>query len=326
MSNPCLRTSRIVGWGSYLPEKIVSNEDLSKTLDTSHEWIVERTGISQRHVAAPGELTSDLATYAARQALDRAGLSVDQVDALIVATASPDYTFPSTAVYVQAKLGMNRGFAFDVSAVCAGFVYALSVGHSMIVSGQAETVVVVGAETFSRLLDWSDRRTAILFGDGAGAVVLKAHENASEGEPLGIFDIDLCSDGNLSDILKMTGGPSATQTLGHMEMDGKEVFKNAVSKLVDVGERMLSRNELQANQVKWIIPHQANRRIIEAVGKRLGLSEEQTVITVDRHANTSAASIPLALATMADRIQEGDMVFLQGLGAGLTWGGILLRW
>jgi len=319
--------SVVAGVGSYLPEKILTNDDLAKTLETSHAWIFERSGICQRHIAAPTQTTSDLALLAARRALDQANLHADDIDLLIVATASPDRTFPATAVRVQAELGMTRGAAFDVAAVCAGFVFALSVADNFLRTGQARTAMVIGAETFSRLVDWSDRRTCVLFGDGAGALILRAVP-AVQAEGRGILSTHLFSDGRLHDLLCMTGGPSATRDLGVMTMNGAEVFRHAVNKMSEASEVALSHNALTVAEIDWVIPHQANLRIMDAVGKRLGAAPSQMIVTVDRHANTSAASIPLAMASAVEdgRLQPGHMVLCQALGGGLSWGSALLRW
>lgn len=319
--------SVIMGCGSYLPAKVMTNADLAKVVDTSDEWITERTGIKSRHIAADGELTSDLAYNAALAAMAHAGVTADELDLIVLATATPDNTFPATAVKVQARLGMTRGAAFDVQAVCSGFIYALSVADNFIKAGQARTVLVIGAETFSRILDWNDRTTCVLFGDGAGAVVLRATEGAGTAEDQGILSTHLHSDGNHHDLLYVDGGPSSTQTVGHVRMRGQEVFKHAVVNLADVVKEALAANGLTADAIDWLVPHQANRRIIEGTGRKLKLSAERVVITVDHHGNTSAASIPLALAeAVADgRIQRGDLMLLEAMGGGFTWGGALVR-
>ncbi len=317
-----------LGCGSYLPERVVVNDDLSAMVDTSDEWIVQRTGIRQRHIAAAGEVTSDLATHAARSALADAGVSVDQIDLVIVATATPDETFPATAASVQAKLGMSRGAAFDIQAVCSGFVYALSVADSMLCHGLATCALVIGAETFSRLLDWTDRTTCVLFGDGAGAVVLRAESGAGTSADRGLLASALHSDGRLHDLLYVDGGPSSTGTTGHLRMRGQEVYRHAVGKLTEVVAEVLGTAGLSSADIAWVIPHQANARIIDSVAGKLGIAVDRVVLTVDQHANTSAASIPLALtaAVRDGRVQRGDLLLFEALGGGLTWGANLLRW
>ncbi|MFV3076251.1 beta-ketoacyl-ACP synthase III [Niveispirillum fermenti] len=319
--------SVILGCGSYLPEKALTNADLAKIVDTSDEWITERTGIRSRHIAADGELTSDLAYQAAVAALAHAGITAGELDLIVLATATPDNTFPATAVKVQARLGMTRGAAFDVQAVCSGFVYALSVADNFIKAGQAKTVLVIGAETFSRILDWTDRTTCVLFGDGAGAVVLRAQEGAGTADDQGILSTHLHSDGNHHDLLYVDGGPSSTQTVGHVRMRGQEVFKHAVVNLAEVVKEALAANGLAADAIDWLIPHQANRRIIEGTGRKLRLPAERVVVTVDHHGNTSAASIPLALAEAVHdgRVKRGDLLLLEAMGGGFTWGGALVR-
>nr|WP_274610956.1 beta-ketoacyl-ACP synthase III [Rhodovibrio sodomensis] len=319
--------SRIIGCGGYLPERVVTNAELARRVDTSDEWIRQRTGIQERRIAAADENTSDLGTAAARTALERAGVDVDQLDLIIVATATPDETFPATATTIQARLGMTRGAAFDVQAVCTGFVYALAVADNFLRLGQARTALVIGAETFSRILDWEDRTTCVLFGDGAGAVVLQAQETDGH-TPSGVLSTHLYSDGRHHDALYVDGGPSSTQSTGQLRMEGREVFRHAVVRMAEAIDAALSANQLGASDVDWLVPHQANMRIIEATGKRLNLSPERVVTTVDRHANTSAASIPLALfeAVEDGRIQEGDLVLLEGMGGGFTWGSALVRW
>lgn len=317
--------SRIVGCGSYLPKTILTNAQLSERMETSDEWIQKRTGITQRHIAAEGELTSDLAVAAAQDALSHAGLVPGDIDLIIVATTTPDETFPATATTVQRKLGINHGFAFDVQAVCAGFVYALSVGDSMLRAGHGKRALVIGAETFTRILDWEDRGTAVLFGDGSGAVVLEAIEGTGTGADQGILSTHLHSDGREHDILYVDGGPSSNGQVGQVRMAGKEVYKHAVTKLSAVVDEALAANGLET--VDWLVPHQANRRIIDAMGERLKLDPSKVVVTVDRHANTSAASIPLALAEAVrdGRINEGDLVLMEGIGGGLAWGAALVR-
>ncbi len=321
------RRSEIVGCGGYLPERIVTNAELAERLATSDEWIVQRTGIRQRHVAAVGELTSDLATSAARQALKSAGMTGNDLDLIVLATATPDHTFPATATKVQAQLGMTRGAAFDVQAVCTGFIYALSTADALMRAGQARTALVIGAETFSRILDWQDRGTCVLFGDGAGAVVLQAAEG-EEKLPRGILSSHLHSDGSNYDLLYVDGGPSTTGTAGFLRMEGREVFRHAVQRLAEVVDEALAANGLKESDIDWLVPHQANRRIIDCMGKKLGLAAEKVVVTIDRHANTSAASVPLALAeAVADRrIRPGQLVLLEAMGGGLTWGASLVRW
>lgn len=323
--------SRILSSGSYLPERVLSNEDLSKLVDTSDEWIQARTGIKQRHLAAEGEFTSDLAVKAAERALSEAGLSGADLDLIILATTTPDDTFPATATKVQARLGMTRGAAFDVQAVCSGFIYAVAVADNFIRAGQASRVLVIGAETFSRLLDWNDRATCVLFGDGAGAIILEAAESANgkpaEGES-GIFSTHIHSDGRYRDLLYVDGGPSTTKTVGHVRMTGREVFRHAVTNLASVVGETLESNGLNADDVDWVVPHQANRRILDGTAKKLRLPVDRFVVTVDRHANTSAASIPLALdeAVRDGRIQRGHLVLMEAMGGGFTWGACLARW
>lgn len=319
--------SRIIGTGSHLPEKIITNEELSKKIDTTDEWIVDRTGIKERRVAKDGETTSILALQAAENALDAAGIESDGIDVVIVATTTPDSTFPSTATKVQAMLGMNHGYAFDIQAVCSGFIYALSVADGMIRAGQAKRIMVIGAEVISRILDWTDRSTCVLFGDGAGAVVLEGFD-VDDGDSSGILSTHLHSDGRLREILYVDGGPGSTGTIGHLRMLGREVFRHAVTNLAAVAEEALAANNLSKEDLDWLVPHQANKRILDGTAKKLGLSEDQVVITVDRHANTSAASIPLALdeAVRDGRIQKGQIVLMEAMGGGLTWGSALLRW
>jgi len=317
-----------LGCGSYLPDRVVTNDELATRVDTSDEWIVKRSGIRERHVAADGELTSDLATAAARSALTAAGIGVDEVDLIVLATSTPDETFPATATTVQRKLGMTRGAAFDVQAVCSGFVYALSVADSMIKNGLASTALVIGAETFSRLVDWSDRTTCVLFGDGAGAVVLRAETGQGAASDRGILASTLHSDGRLHDLLFVDGGPSSTGTTGHLRMVGKEVYRHAVTKLSDVVAEVLDIGGLTAADIDWVVPHQANARIIDSVAGKLSIERDRVIVTVDRHANTSAASIPLALtAAVGDgRVRRGDLLLFEALGGGLTWGANLIRW
>jgi 3-oxoacyl-[acyl-carrier-protein] synthase-3 len=319
--------SRLVGCGSYLPRRIVTNAELAERVATSDEWIQQRTGIRQRHIAATGEFTSDLAEAAAREALDRAQLKPGALDLLVLATATPDNTFPATATKVQARLGMTGGFAFDVQAVCAGFVYALAVANNFLVSGQAKTALVIGAETFSRILDWEDRGTCVLFGDGAGAIVLRAEPGQGTIADRGVLSTHLHSDGREYDKLYVDGGPSATRTTGYLRMEGREVFRHAVVRLAEAVTEALAANRLTAEEIDWLVPHQANRRIIEATGKKLNLPLEKVIMTVDRHANTSAASIPLALAegVRDGRIRDGQLVLMEALGGGFAWGSALVR-
>ncbi len=320
--------SVVQGCGSYLPERVVTNEELSKTVDTTDEWIRQRSGICQRHIAAEGEFTSHLAIKASQRALDHAGLNASDLDLIVLATATPDQTFPATATRVQAALGMTRGAAFDVQAVCAGFVYGVSVADSLIKSGLASTALVIGAETFSRILDWDDRGTCVLFGDGAGAIVLRGEQGAGTPADRGILANALHSDGRHHDLLYVDGGPSSTRTTGFLRMEGKEVFKHAVVNMATVVGEVLEKAGLEAKDVDWLVPHQANKRIIDGTGRKLGLPPERVVVTVDKHANTSAASIPLALdvAVKDGRIKKGDLLLLEGIGGGLSWGASLVRW
>jgi len=319
--------SQIVGCGAYLPKRVVTNDELAARLDTSDAWIRQRTGIGERRIAAAGELTSDLASNAAHQALERAGMNGNDLDLIVLATATPDQTFPATAVKVQARLGMKRGAAFDVQAVCSGFIFALAVADNALRLGQARTALVIGAETFSRILDWQDRGTCVLFGDGAGALVLNA---VSDSGPMsrGILSTHLHSDGRQHDILYVDGGPSSTGTAGCLRMQGREVFRQAVQHLSNVVDEALAANGLSPSDIDWLVPHQANTRIIDAVGRKLGLSADKTVVTIERHANTSAASIPLALeeAVGDGRIRPGHLVLMEALGGGLTWGAGIARW
>jgi 3-oxoacyl-[acyl-carrier-protein] synthase III len=319
--------SQIAGCGAYLPPRIVTNHELTDRLDTSDEWIRQRTGIGERRIAAAGELTSDLAVKAAEHALSIAGMNGSDLDLLVVATATPDNTFPATAARVQARLGMRRGAAFDVQAVCAGFIFALSVADNAIRLGQARTALVIGAETFSRILDWEDRGTCVLFGDGAGALVLRAVSDAAPGGRF-ILSTHLHSDGRQYDILYVDGGPSSSRRTGFLRMEGREVFRQAVQRLGAVIEEALAANGLTVADLDWLVPHQANGRIIEGVGRKLGLSQDKVVTTIERHANTSAASIPLALevAIGDGRIKPGDLVLMEALGGGLSWGASLVRW
>jgi len=319
--------SQVAGCGAYMPERIMTNDELAQRLDTSDEWIRQRTGIGERRIAADGELTSDLATIAARRALERAGMSGSDLDLIVLATATPDNTFPATATKVQAQLGMKHGAAFDIQAVCSGFIFALAMADNAIRLGQARTALVVGAETFSRILDWQDRGTCVLFGDGAGALVLNAVPDTGPGGR-GVLSTHLHSDGRLYDILYVDGGPSSSGTSGYLRMEGREVFRQAVQHLSEAVEEALTANGLSGTDIDWLVPHQANLRIIDGIGKRLALRPGQTVITIERHANTSAASIPLALdeAVCDGRIQPGHLVLMEALGGGLTWGASLVRW
>lgn len=320
--------SIVRGVGTYLPARVVTNEELARTVDTTDAWIRERTGITQRHLAAEGELTSDLATAAAQQALSQAGLRPSEVDLVLVATSTPDHTFPATATAVQRKLGMGPSVAFDLQAVCAGFVYALTTADSFLRTGQARTALVIGAETFSRLMDWQDRGTCVLFGDGAGAVVLRAEEQRGTRIDRGILASHLRADGRHYQDLYVDGGPSSTGTTGHLRMNGREVFRCAVAELADAALAVLDKGGFAPGELDWLVPHQANKRIIDAVGKRLQLPSDKVIVTVDRHANTSAASIPLALgeAVLDGRIREGDLVVADAMGGGFAWGAVLIRW
>ena len=322
-----IRRSVIEGVGSYLPAKVVSNAELATRVDTSDEWIVERSGIKQRYVAADGEKTSDLAIAAVKKALAHAGRDGKDIDLFVLATATPDQTFPATAARVQAALGRPGVPSFDVQAVCSGFVYALAVADNFIKAGQAKSAVVVGAETFSRILDWNDRTTCVLFGDGAGAVVLGAAEGEGTTADRGVLSTHLHSDGRHHDMLYVDGGPSTTQTTGHVRMKGKEVFRHAVVNLAEAVHEALAANSVTIDQIDWLVPHQANKRILDSTAHKLGLDAGKVIVTVDQHANTSAASIPLALATGVEdgRIKKGDLVILEAMGGGFTWGSALVR-
>ena len=319
--------SKVTGCGSYLPSRVVTNAELAKRVDTSDEWIQQRTGIRERRMAADGELTSDLGTKAAEEALAMAGLKGSDLDLIVCATATPDETFPATATRIQDRLGMRQGAAFDVQAVCAGFIYALAVADNFVRLGQARNALVVGAETFSRILDYDDRSTCVLFGDGAGAVVLQAAEGNGAIES-GVLSTHLYSDGRHHDALYVDGGPSSTGTVGHVRMEGREVFRHAVVRMAEAIDAALTANDLNPGDIDWLVPHQANRRIIEAMGRRLTLPEDRVVVTIDRHANTSAASIPLALceAVGDQRIRSGDLILMEAMGGGFTWGSALVRW
>ncbi len=316
------------GIGHYLPERVVPNSEFEKSLDTSDEWIRTRSGIERRHFAAEGETTSDLAAHAARAALADAGMVADDIDAIIVATSTPDLTFPSVATMVQEKIGMTRGYGFDVQAVCAGFIFALSNANALIVSGQADRVLVIGAETFSRIMDWEDRATCVLFGDGAGALILEAADTAGTPADQGILATDLNSDGRFRDMLYVDGGVSSTGTSGKLRMQGNPLFRQAVEKLTSTAHRTLEKAGLTETDVDWIVPHQANIRIIQGTAKKMGLPMEKVVVTVQDHGNTSAASIPLALAVGVERgqIKRGDLLVAEAMGGGLAWGSVALRW
>jgi 3-oxoacyl-[acyl-carrier-protein] synthase-3 len=319
--------SIVKGVGAYLPERIITNAEMATLVDTSDEWITARTGIHQRHIAAEGELTSDLAIAASKDALANAGVHADDLDLIILATATPDDTFPATATVVQAALGMERGFAFDMQAVCSGFVYAVATADNFIKAGQAKNVLVIGAETFSRILDWEDRTTAVLFGDGAGALVLQAGEGEGSNTDRGVLTSHLHSDGRHRSKLYVDSGPSRG-SVGHLRMEGKEVFRHAVVNIAEAIDEALDATGLEAKDIDWFVPHQANKRILDATAKRIGLTPETVVMTVGQHANTSAASVPLALdvAVKDGRIKQGDMVLLEAMGGGFTWGSALIRW
>ncbi len=320
--------STIIGCGSYLPERALSNADLSKKVDTSHEWIVERTGIHSRHIAAEGEFTSDLALAAAEAALKNAGIDAQAIDLIVLATATPDETFPATATRVQNRLGLRGIPSFDIQAVCTGFIYALATADNFIRAGQAKNVLVIGAETFSRILDWEDRGTCVLFGDGAGAVVLRADKVNGDANQRGILSTHLHSDGCYHDLLYVDGGPSTTGKAGYLRMRGKEVFRHAVTNLAAVVDEALSENGMVPDDIDWLVPHQANRRIIDSTAKKLKMPTEKVVLTVHKHGNTSAASVPLALTEAVEdgRIKRGDVVLMEAMGGGFTWGSALARW
>jgi 3-oxoacyl-[acyl-carrier-protein] synthase III len=323
-----VRRSVILGCGSYLPSQILTNSDLAQKVDTSDEWIVQRTGIHERRIAAPGELTSELAVHAARAALAHAHVDAQTIDLIVLATSTPDNTFPASAVAVQAALGITHGAAFDLQAVCSGFVYALATADNFIRTGAFSRALVIGAETFSRILDWTDRGTCVLFGDGAGAVVLDGQEQPGTAADRGVLTVRLRSDGRHKSKLYVDGGPSSTGTVGHLRMEGREVFRHAVAMITDVVEDAFKATGYTADDVDWFIPHQANRRIIDGSAHKLGISPAKIVVTVDRHGNTSAASIPLALCdAVADRrIKRGDLLLLEAMGGGFTWGAALVRW
>ena len=318
----------VMGVGHYLPERVVPNAEFEQSLDTSDEWIRSRSGIERRHFAAEDETTSDLATFAARAALEDAGLGVNDIDAVVVATSTPDLTFPSVATMVQAKLGMSGGFGFDVQAVCAGFIFALTNANALLVSGQARRVMVIGAETFSRIMDWTDRSTCVLFGDGAGALVLEAQEGAGTVADRGVLSSDLNSDGRYRDMLYVDGGVSTTGDSGKLRMQGNALFRQAVEKLTSTAHTALSRIGLDDNAVDWIVPHQANIRIIQGTARKMGVPMERVIVTVQDHGNTSAASIPLAMSVGVSRgqIKPGDLLVAEAIGGGLAWGAVVLRW
>lgn len=320
--------SVVCGYGAALPKRVVTNQELEKSVDTTDEWIVQRTGIRQRYIAGDDETSASLGAEAARAALANAGLTAADIDVIIVATSTPDNTFPATAVNIQNRLGMTHGYAFDMQAVCSGFVYAVTTADSFIRSGQAKRILVIGTETFSRILDWNDRTTCVLFGDGAGAIIMQAEEGTGEVADRGVLAAKLRSDGSHKEKLYVDGGPSTTGTVGHLRMEGKEVFKHAVGMITDVIIDAFEATGTTAEDLDWLVPHQANRRIIEGSAKKLGIPMEKVVMTVDQHGNTSAASIPLALAAALDdgRIKKGDLIMLEAMGGGFTWGAVLLRW
>ncbi|EKS27980.1 beta-ketoacyl-ACP synthase III [Afipia felis] len=320
--------SVVIGHGAYLPERVVTNAELAGKVDTSDEWIVQRTGIRQRHIAADGEFTSHLGLKAAQAAIADAKIDPQSIDLIVLATSTPDHTFPATAVQIQNGLGIHHGAAFDLQAVCSGFIFALATADNFLKAGTYKRALVIGAETFSRILDWNDRGTCVLFGDGAGAVVLEAQQQQGTSVDRGILTTHLRSDGRHKDKLYVDGGPSSTQTVGHLRMEGREVFKHAVGMITDVIVDAFAATGTTAEDIDWLVPHQANKRIIDASAKKLDIAPQKVVLTVDRHGNTSAASIPLALATAADdgRIKRGDLVMLEAMGGGFTWGSALLRW
>ncbi len=317
---------RVTGVGSYLPSRILTNEDLSRMVDTNDEWVKARTGISQRHIADDGQFTSDLGAEAAKAALKAAGLTADDIDLLVCATATPDYTFPSTATIIQNKIGMRQGAAFDVGAVCSGFVFALATADGLMRNSGFKKALVVGAETFSRILDWSDRTTCVLFGDGAGAVVLEA-DTAEDDAQIGLLGHNLRTDGSYKDLLYVDGGPSVTQTVGHLRMIGNQVFKHAVVNISSAVENLVATTGVDHNEIDWFVPHQANQRILDGVAKRLSIDSAKIVSTVGKHGNTSAASVPLALAEAIDdgRVKSGNLVLTEAMGGGFAWGANLFR-
>jgi len=320
--------SVIRGVGAHLPKRIVTNDDLAKIVDTSDQWIRERSGIVQRHIADEKELTSELGAAAAKQALVRAGIDPIDIDLIVCATATPDRTFPATAVRIQNMLGVTKGAAFDVQAVCSGFVYAMAIADNFLKTGQSKRALVIGAETFSRILDWSDRSTCVLFGDGAGAVVLEAQPQRGTREDRGIIATLIRSDGRYEDLLYVDGGPGSTKTVGHLRMNGREVFRHAIQKISGVIEEMLVETGYAPDEIDLFIPHQANKRILDGIAKKLGVAPEKIVMTLDKHGNTSAASIPLALneAFEAHRVKEGSLILMEAMGGGFTWGAVLARW
>jgi len=320
--------SVVTGCGAHLPRRVVTNDELARTVDTSDEWIYARTGIRERRIAAEDEKTSVLGAAAAEAALQAAGEAAENIDLIVLATTTPDETFPATATQVQALIGANKAAAFDIQAVCSGFIYGLAVADSFIQTGRAETALVIGAETFSRIVDWQDRNTCVLFGDGAGAVVLRASNGAGTGADRGILSTHLHSDGRLHDLLYTDGGPSSTRTVGQVRMVGKEVFRHAIANLASVLQEALTANGLETEDIDWLVPHQANKRILDSTARKLGLPPEKMVVTIERHANTSAASIPLALAEASSdgRIKRGDVVILEAMGGGFTWAASVVRW
>ena len=320
--------SLILGCGAYLPERILTNDELSRMVDTTDDWIVERTGIRERRIAADGEKTSDLALRAADRALRNAGVAAGEVDLIVLATSTPDETFPATACRVQAGLGIRGGAAFDIQAVCSGFIYALATADNFIKAGQAQTALVIGAETFSRILDWTDRTTCVLFGDGAGAVVLRGGQGKGNGADRGILSSHLHADGRYHDYLYVDGGPSSTRTVGHLRMSGREVFRHAVVNLAEVVQEALAATGLTPADIDWLVPHQANRRILDGTARKLNIDPSRIVMTVERHGNTSAASVPLALSEAVDdgRIRQGQIVLMEAMGGGFTWGSAIARW
>jgi len=320
--------SVIRGVGAHLPKRILTNDDLAKIVDTTDEWIVERSGIRQRHIAGDDELTSDLGIAAARQALVRSGIDPIEIDLVICATATPDKTFPATAVRIQHGLGITKGAAFDVQAVCSGFVYAMTIADNFLRTGQFKRALVIGAETFSRILDWTDRSTCVLFGDGAGAVVLEAQPQHGSRDDRGILSTLIRSDGRYEDMLYVDGGPGSTKTVGHLRMNGREVFRHAVQKISGVIEETLVATGYAADEIDLYVPHQANARILDGIAKKLGVSPDKIMMTLSRHGNTSAASIPLALAAAVEehRVREGQLVLMEAMGGGFTWGAVLARW
>jgi 3-oxoacyl-[acyl-carrier-protein] synthase-3 len=320
--------SVVLGYGSYLPERILTNAELAQMVDTSDEWIVQRTGIRQRHIAAEGEFTSHLGLKAAQAAIAKAGIDAQSIDLIVLATSTPDNTFPATAVAIQNGLGIHHGAAFDLQAVCSGFIFGLATADNFLKAGMFKRALVIGAETFSRILDWNDRGTCVLFGDGAGAIVLDAQQQPGKTSDRGVLTTHLRSDGRHKDKLFVDGGPSSTQTVGHLRMEGREVFKHAVGMITDVIVDAFEATGTTADDIDWLVPHQANKRIIDASAKKLHIAPEKVVLTVDRHGNTSAASIPLALASAVDdgRIKTNDLIMLEAMGGGFTWGSALLRW